>query len=192
MRAGALGQSIVHFPVIRLENSVITRRVDVPMPARGGVLEPPPEIVRLALVDPQGRWIVRGALANFVTRLGGLASSFNVVAHLMVMGQEPRDMAHAARRVIELGGGIVIIEGGATVLEIPLPIGGMMALETLPEIASRARGLYACLRERGYGHADPHYTLLFLPLDSLPDVRITYRGVWDVRRGKVLVPREDL
>jgi adenine deaminase len=186
------GWSGARFPVIHLENSVITRRVDVPMAARGGLLEPPPGIVRLALVDPQGRWIVRGALANFVTRLGGLASSFNVVAHLMVLGQDPRDMARAARRTMEIGGGIVVVEGGSPVLEIPLPIGGMMTPERLPEIASRARGLYAFLREHGYPHADPHYTLLFLPLDSLPDIRITYRGVWDVRRGKVLVPREDL
>lgn len=189
---GVASGGVVRFPVIRLENSVITRLVDIAMPVRGGVIEPPPEVVRLALVDPQGRWIVRGALANFATRLGGLASSFNVVAHLMVLGQDPQDMAKAARRLIEIGGGIVIVEGGATVLEIPLPIGGMMASEPLPQIASRARGLYAYLREHGYPHADPHYTLLFLPLDSLPDVRITYRGVWDVRRGKVLVPRQDL
>jgi len=188
----AVNGSVVHFPVIHLENSVITRRVDIPMPVRDGVLGPPPEVVRLALVDPEGRWIVRGALANFATHLGGLASSFNVVAHLMVLGQDPRDMATAARRLIGIGGGIVIVEGGAVVLEIPLPIGGMMTSEPLPELASRARELYAYLREHGYAHADPHYTLLFLPLDSLPDVRITYRGVWDVRRGKVLVPRQDL
>lgn len=190
--SGATGGSGARFPVIHLENSVITRRVDVAMAARDGLLDPPRGIVRLALVDPQRRWIARGALANFVTRLGGLASSFNVVAHLMVLGQDPRDMARAAHRMMEIGGGIVVVEGGTRVLEIPLPIGGMMAPEPLQEIASRARALYAFLRERGYPHADPHYTLLFLPLDSLPDIRITYRGVWDVRRGKVLVPREDL
>lgn len=184
--------SVARFPVIHLENSVITRRVDIPMPVRDGLLEPPPEVVRLVLADPLGRWIVRGAVANFVTRLGGLASSFNVVAHLMVFGQDPQDMARAARRLLEIGGGIVIVERGVTVLEIPLPIGGMMSPERLPEIASRAHRLYAFLRERGYAHTDPHYTLLFLPLDSLPDIRITYRGVWDVRRGKVLIPREEL
>ena len=101
-------------------------------------------------------------------------------------------MARAARRLMEIGGGIVIVERGATVLEIPLPIGGMMSPDRLPEIASTARRLYTFLRERGYAHADPHYTLLFLPLDSLPDIRITYRGVWDVRRGKALVPRQEL
>lgn len=182
----------VRYPVIHLENSVITRKVETPVPNAHGVLEPPAGVVRAALLDPGGRWIVRGLLGNFVERLGGLASSFNVVAHLLVLGQDSTDMARAARRVLEIGGGIVVVERGETLLEIPLPIGGIMAARPLRTIADEARGLYAFLRARGYPHADPHYTLLFLPLDSLPDVRITYDGIWDVRRGKALVPRQDL
>ena len=179
------------FPAIVLENSVITRRQDVPVTAQDGRLALPSSVVRLALVGPRGRWIVRGALGNFVERLGGLASTFNVTAHLTVMGQHLGDMARAARRVLELGGGIVAVEDGRTVLELPLPIGGIMAADRLPVIAGRAAALYAFLRARGYPHTDPHYTLLFLPLDSLPDVRITYRGIWDVRRNRTIIPRQD-
>lgn len=186
------GSEVARVPVIHLENSVITRRIDVTVPAGGGRVRWPPGIVRLALLDPAGRWVVRGALSNFATHLGGLASSFNVSAQMIVVGQDAADMARAARRLLALGGGIVAVEGGESVLELPLPIGGVMSPERLPVLADRARALYAFLRAHGYPHADPHYTLLFLPLDSLPDVRITYRGVWDVRRGRVLQPREDL
>lgn len=186
------GGAAAPFPAIVLENSVITRRQDVPVTVHDGRLVLPSSVVRLALVDPRGRWIVRGALGNFVQRLGGLASTFNVTAHLTVLGQHTGDMARAARRVLELGGGIVAVEDGRTLLELPLPIGGIMAADRLPVIAERAAALYAFLRARGYPHTDPHYTLLFLPLDSLPDVRVTYRGVWDVRRNKVIVPRQDL
>jgi adenine deaminase len=150
------------------------------------------DVVRLALLDPQGRWIVRGALGNFVRRIGGLASTFNVAAHLIVLGQNTADMARAAHRVLELGGGIVAVDGGRTALEVPLPIGGIMAPDSFRAVAERAAALYAFLRARGYPHTDPHYTLLFLTLDSLPDLRLTYRGVWDVRRGRTLVPRTDL
>src|SRR5579864_6006620 len=190
--ADPAGGGTESFPAIVLENSVITRRKDVPAAVRGGRLELPTSVVRLALIDPRGRWIVRGALGNFVERLGGLASTFNVTAHLIVLGRHSGDMARAARRVLELGGGIVAVEDGRTVLELALPIGGIMAPDRLPVIAERAAALYAFLRARGYPHTDPHYTLLFLPLDSLPDVRITYRGIWDVRRNRVIVPRQDL
>ena len=182
----------VRFPVIRLENSVITRAVPTAVPVRGGRLVPPADVVRAVLVDPGGRWIVRGMLGNFVERLGGLASSFNVAAQLLTLGRDSTDMALAARRLLEIGGGIVVVEQGKTVLEIPLPLGGIMAPVPLPAIAGEARTLYALLRARGYPHADPHYTLLFLTLDSLPDVRLTYRGIWDVRRGRTLWPRQDL
>lgn len=190
--AAPAGSGAAAFPAIVLENSVITRRKDVPVTVRDGRLTLPSSVVRCALIDPRGRWIVRGALGNFVDRLGGLASTFNVTAHLIVLGQHSGDMARAARRVLELGGGIVAVEDGRTVLELPLPIGGIMAPDRLPVIAERAAALYAFLRARGYPHTDPHYTLLFLPLDSLPDLRVTYRGVWDVRRSRVLVPRDDL
>src|SRR5207302_2195902 len=125
----------VRFPVIRLENSVITRAVPTPVPVREGRLLPPADVVRAALVDPGGRWIVRGMLGNFVARLGGLASSFNVAAQLLTLGQDSADMALAARRLLEIGGGIVVVERGETLLEIPLPLGGIMAPVPLPAIA---------------------------------------------------------
>ena len=190
--AGPGGPADVTFPVMHLENSVITRRRDIAVPVSGGVLAWPAEVVRLALLDPAGRWITNGALGNFVGRLGGLASSYNIIAHLTVLGQRPDDMARAARRLLELGGGIVAVEEGEVVLELPLPIGGVMAPGTLPALAERLRAVYAFLRARGYPHADPHYTLLFLPNDSLPDIRVTYDGVRDVRRNQTLVPRRDL
>jgi adenine deaminase len=180
------------FPAIVLENSVITRRQDVALSVRDGRVDVPPDLVRLALVGADGSWIVRGVLANFVRGLGGLASTFNVGSQLTVLGQDTRDMAAAAGRVLELGGGIVAVEHGTTLFELPLPLGGIMSPDPLPAIAGQAEALYALLRARGYPHADPHYTLLFLPHDSLPDVRVTYRGVWDVRRNRVIIPREDL
>lgn len=188
---GASGRQI-RFPVIHLVNSVITRRVDLPMPVVNGRIQPPPEVVRLALVDPLGTWIVRGVLANFAVRLGGLASSFNVIPHMTVLGQDLADMAAAARRLLEIGGGIVAVERGEIAVEIPLPIGGIMSPEPFAAVAGMARRLYAFLRERGYPHLDPHHTLHFLTLDTLPDIRIAYRGIWDVRRGKVLSPRQNL
>ena len=191
-RPAAAGPGGAAVPALVLENSVITRRQDVPAAAHDGRLALPASFVHLALVDPRGRWIVRSALGNFVQRLGGLACTFNVTAHLTVLGRDAGDMARAARRVLDLGGGIVAVEDGRTAFEFPLPIGGIMSPEPFAAVAERASALAAFLRARGYPHTDPHYTLLFLTLDSLPDVRVTYRGVWDVRRNRVITPRQDL
>ena len=46
--------------------------------------------------------------------------------------------------------------------------------------------------ERGYRFADPVFSLLFLTFDSLPWIRLTSRGVWDVRNRRVLSPSTPL
>jgi len=48
------------------------------------------------------------------------------------------------------------------------------------------------LAARGYGFRDPVYSLLFLTFDSLPWIRLTSRGIWDVRNRNVIVPAHTL
>ncbi|MDR5683865.1 MAG: adenine deaminase C-terminal domain-containing protein [Armatimonadota bacterium] len=179
-------------PAIRLENPVITRREDLTLRVRDGLADLPEGVVLVALLDHRARWIVRTALVNFVRRLGGLASTYNVANEILVYGQDPDDMAAATRRVLELGGGVVLVEGGRTVFEFPLPHIGMAGPQPFDEVADRIERLTELLAARGYPHHDVPYTLMFLPFDSLPDLRLTYRGLWDVKAGRSILPREML
>jgi len=175
-------------PAIHLENEVITRRVDIPV--TGGRL--PAGVQTIALVDHAGQWISRALISGFADRVGALASTFGIAGGVTVIGQDPRAMARAARRVLELGGGIVLVEDGAVLFEFALPVVGLFSPEPLPVVADYLRRLTQLLRERGHRHGDIGYTLLFLSFDSLPDLRLTYRGLWDVEAQQVLIPRQDL
>ncbi len=175
-------------PAIHLENEVITRRVDVAL--GGGRL--PPGVQVIALLDHAGRWVSRGLISGFAERIGALASTYGVAGGVTVIGEDPRDMARAARRTLELGGGIVLVEDGDVRFELALPVVGLFSPEPLPVVAGYLRHLTHLLRERGHRHADIGYTLLFLSFDSLPDLRLTYRGLWDVKGQQVLIPRQDL
>lgn len=177
---------------VRLENPVITRRQDLTLPVRGGRAVLPEGVVLVTLLDHQGRWIVRAPLLGFARYLGGLASTYNVANEILVYGQSPEDMAAAVRRVLELGGGIVLVEDGAVRFELALPYGGLMTPLPFEEVARRIEQLTALLVERGYPHHDVPYTLLFLPFDALPDLRLVADGLWDVKRARVLVPPERL
>ena len=44
------------------------------------------------------------------------------------------------------------------------------------------------LKERGYKYNDPAFTLLFFSATHLPFIRLTPRGLYDVKNRKVLVP----
>ncbi len=166
-------------PACRLLNDVITEPT-TPVQATG--------TLQAALVDREGRWVTRCRLEGFVERLGGLATTVNTALDLLVVGQEPADMAAAAARVADLGGGVAVVEGGREVFSLPLELGGIFSARPWAAVVEANRRLSALLRARGYRFADPIYSLMFLTFDSLPWVRLTSRGVWDVRGRRTIAP----
>jgi len=101
-------------------------------------------------------------------------------------------MNAAVNRVLEMKGGIAVFDKGRICYDLPLPIGGIMSDASIQEIAEKEKKLKALLAEKGYRYHDPFYTLCFLPNDFLPDVRVTYLGILDIKRNEVLWPRRDL
>jgi adenine deaminase len=97
-------------------------------------------------------------------------------------------MAHAVNRLLELRGGIVLVDGDRVAFEVPLPLGGLMMRGSLADAAAREDGLRAALEARGHPFHDPLFSLFFMAADFLPSVRLTPRGVWDVKRARVLLP----
>jgi adenine deaminase len=170
-------------PVIRLVSAVITR-LESRSREEGDLLA--------ALLDRHGGWISQGLLAGFARDLDGLATTMSTDFQILALGRDPSAMALAVRRLLELEGGIVVVEGGRAIWELALPLGGIMGPAPLPELAARERELRDLLKARGHVFHDPLFTLLFLTADFLPEVRLTARGVWDVRGRRVLVPSRPL
>jgi len=168
------------YPVMRLVSAVIARLEDRPL-AEGDL--------HAALLDRGGRWVAPGVVAGFGDRVDGLASTITTDFNILVLGRKPEAMAQAVNRLLDLHGGVVLVDGDRVVLEVPLPIGGVMTRMSLLEAAAREDALRAALVARGYPHHEPLFTLFFLAADFLPFVRLSPRGVWDVKQGRVLLPR---
>jgi adenine deaminase len=100
---------------------------------------------------------------------------------------DDQDMAACAMRLAEIGGGIVIAEGGRVVEELPLPVAGLMSDRPLAEVHDRLRSMERRLTEMGVTVASPFMTLSFLALSVIPELKITDRGLVDVGRFE-LVP----
>lgn len=170
-------------PACRLQNDVITTLEAGPSPADGDL--------SAVLIDRRGRWVTHGLLRGYVRRLGGLATTLNTAFDLLVVGEDPVDMAAAAARVAQMRGGIAIIEGGTERLSLPFDRGPFSS-RPWDEVVDANRRFNAFMRERGFAFNDPLFTLLFLTFDSLPWVRLTSRGIWDVRTRTVLAPAQPL
>jgi adenine deaminase len=148
------------------------------------------DLVKIAVVERHhatGRVGV-GFATNVGLQRGAFASTVAHDAHnVVVLGVDDHDMAACGLRLAELGGGIVIADGGRVVEELPLPIAGLMSDRPLAEVHERLRSMERRLKDMGVHVASPFMTLSFLALSVIPELKITDRGLVDVNRFE-LVP----
>jgi adenine deaminase len=133
---------------------------------------------RIGLGFVRGSGLQRGALASTVAH-----DAHNII----VMGMNVDDMAQAVTRLGELGGGIVVVDGGEVKAELPLPVAGLLADAPLAEVIEKSLGCNDAARSLGWSGATPFLTLSFLGLSVIPSLKITDRGLVDVDRFE-LVP----
>jgi len=167
-----------HYPVLRLVSTVISRLENRPLA---------PGDLHAALVDREGRWVAPAVVAGFAD-IDGLAATASTDFNIVVLGRSPEAMAAAVNAVLDRRGGVVLMDAGKIVSALATPIGGIMSRATLAEAAAGERALHAALAARGYPYHDPLFSLYFLAADFLPEVRLSPRGVWDVKRSRVLLP----
>jgi adenine deaminase len=170
-------------PGLRLVNAVITE-VLPPHETPAGTLP-------VALVDRLGGWISRSRILGFAARLGGLATSFTSGFDIVVLGESPRDMEQAMALLADDNGGLVMVEDGQVLFRLPFDLTAWSS-QPWDAVVAANRRFEALLADRGYRFSDPIYSLLFLTFDSLPWIRLTARGLWDVRARQVLEPAERL
>ncbi|MGH2348348.1 MAG: adenine deaminase C-terminal domain-containing protein, partial [bacterium] len=167
-------------PTLRFVNDVILEHVP----------DGDPAALHAVLVDRRGRWVTRARLAGFADHLGALATTISSAFDVLVIGRDPADMAAAYRHLRRRRGGIAVVEHGDEVFALPLELGGIFSSRPWDDLVDLNRTFLAVLRTRGYRYADPLFSLLFLTFDSLPWVRMTSRGIWDVRQRTVLYPSQ--
>jgi adenine deaminase len=169
-----------------IENQAPTRALIEEFPVVNGAVVPGAgsDVAYLATIERHrgsGR-IGRGFVRGF--GLEGCCALASTVAHdshnLLVLGTAPRAMADAANRVIEIGGGAVLVRDGEVIGEIPLPIAGLMSEEPIEKVAARAEGLHRGLRACGCTVGDAFMTFSLLALPVIPQLRLTDRGLVDV------------
>jgi len=166
-------------PVLRLVSAVITKVED---------RAPQSTDLHAALLDRRGRWVAPALVAGFAERVDGLATTISTDFNILALGRRRESIVRAVNRLLEVRGGVVLVDGDEVTWELPLPLGGIMTDAELPEAAARERELSRHLAERGYTFHEPLFTLFFLSADFLPAARLTPRGVWDVKAARVLLP----
>jgi adenine deaminase len=200
VRIGALGPEVFRIPwdggsarVIGLVSGQIITEALVDEPTRRAgeaVADPERDLAKIAVIERHlgtgrtGLGFVRG----FGLRRGALASTLAHDAHnVVVVGMDDTSMAFAVRRLANVGGGIVAVDGGNVLAELPLPVAGLLSDAPLAEVVKASHALVRAAQELGSTIESPFQTLAFLALSVIPSLKITDRGLVDVDRFE-LVP----
>jgi adenine deaminase len=175
-----------------IEDQVVTENLTRdPLVVDGrAVSDPDRDLVKIAVVERHlgtGRMGLAFVAGSGLQR-GAFASTVAHDAHnLVVVGANDDDMAFAVNRLAELGGGIVVVEGGRVVAECPLPVAGLLSDQPLDVVVDQSRACNEAAAGLGWSGATPFLTLAFLALSVIPSLKLTDRGLVDVDRFE-LVP----
>jgi adenine deaminase len=128
-----------------------------------------------------------GFVRGFGLERGALASSVGHDSHnLCVLGTRDGDMLFAAQRVIELGGGQVVVSDGQILAELALPVAGLVSERPLESVAHAVDELNRAAAALGCRLPDPFAAMSFLPLVPIPELRLTDRGLVDARSFELI------
>ena len=128
-----------------------------------------------------------GLLKDYGLQEGAIAVSLAHDHHSIVaLGRSKEALVRAANRVIELQGGIVLVQQGEITAELPLPLAGIMATAPAQEVIDKIRHLENMLREGGVRWREPLFFLFWLGMEVAPYFRISDHGLFDTEAQRVI------
>ncbi len=163
--------------------------------ASDGVLAPDfdQDVLPVAVVERHGKnaGIGTGLVHGFGLTRGAIASTVAHDAHnLVVVGATHEAMLRVAERLRDVGGGLAAYDpaaaDGGRFTTLELPIAGLLSHEPASAVADQLTALDAAARTLGLSLPGGVMELDNLTLEVIPELRLTNRGLVDVRAGEYL------
>jgi adenine deaminase len=177
--------------VIELVNQTITAERIMSVSASAGFVEADlsDDLLKVAVFERHGndKQIALGFVKGFGAKLGAVGTTTNLDENtLMVIGASDEDMAICANALIECGGGMAVVNQGVVLEKFSFPFGGIFSTCPWPAVAKGLRRVHGCVRESGSTFERPMYALSFLTFVTLPSLRITARGIVNVKERRIV------
>ena len=188
------GSTTAHMHIMRTLPWVpITEGGEADLPVENGYIacDPEQDILHIAVVERHHQTgnIGKAFLGGMGLKRGAMASSIGHDHHnIVVMGANPVDMAFAANRVVELQGGIVLVDNEQVIDEISFPILGLLTDLDAWSLAEKRKALLAKANEQGCAVSDAYMFLSFITLAAIPAFSITDKGYIDVMQQTIIDP----
>lgn len=191
--AGQAHKKTVRTNVIGLmKGSLLTRRVAMTMKNLSGVVDADvkKDVLKAAVL---GRFSSTarpqvGLVKGFGLASGAFGGSIGQdCQHICVIGTNDADMIKVMEAVIENQGGLFYVKDGIIIAGIRLPIGGIMTDAPAQVVAAGIQAMEEALCVNGVTLKSPYLALsLMITLAAIPELKLTNRGLLDVRAGRFM------
>lgn len=124
-----------------------------------------------------------GVLKGLNLKSGAIATTIAHDSHnLIVCGTNDADMLFAVEELKKINGGIILVKDGTVLASVSLEIGGIITARNSDDVISDLDKLHDALKIIAPDITfNPFLTLSFLSLPVIPDIKITDKGLFDVK-----------
>ena len=128
-------------------------------------------------------------IRGFGLKSGAYATTFAHDSHnVFILGRSPEAMRQAAKEILNIGGGMTLLEDAGDALTLPLPLAGLLSDEPVGLVGETLEAIEAKLKALGVGVKNPILMLTLLPLSVSPAYKVTDKGIVDVEARQILAP----
>jgi adenine deaminase len=104
--------------------------------------------------------------------------------NLMVLGMDDEAMALAGNALIDSGGGFSVVVDGKLEAVMPLPLAGLMTLESVNKAAKQVRAIEDAIKKAGCPADSVEMTLSLLGLIVLEELHLSNKGLVELKPGQ--------
>jgi len=173
--------------VMKVASETITRAAEAVLKASGGNIpsDPGQDLLKMAHISkhsPEPR-LALGFVKGIGLKEGAVATSLIWdTNNILVVGVTEEEMAFAVQRLLEHQGGLFVVRGKEVLASLSLPICGIISPRPMEELAQGIRDFEGACHGLGCKIPRPFLALQTLVFTGLPFLRLTDRGLVDIRR----------
>jgi adenine deaminase len=105
--------------------------------------------------------------------------------NLLVIGTSDGAMAKAGNELIKTDGGLCVVVDGKVEATLPMPLGGLMSLESVDDVAMQLKTIEQALKKAGCPHDSIEMTMSLLGLIVLEELHISNQGLVELKPGQM-------
>ena len=178
---------------INMKTEIVTEKITEDLDTKNGNVSPSfdKDVWKVAAFDRTfgTKKHTVGFLKNFGAEIGAFASSWSFHENdLIAIGSNEKDMAVACNKLSKNQGGMIVVKDGKTLASMPFQLAGIISLNSIESVSKQFLEINSSIIDSGCKFKKPHLIPVFLPFLALPDIRILYSGIVDVKKRVYINP----